>query len=137
MTGALIQAAGAVGSLTWPTTESVNRIGLGGPITSSIKFESDGEIRNHNNVKIGEWFSPVGGNPGAAYEVIADSSSPDTPDSGTLNTWLSMDGVTRTWSETRTGTGVDEVTFNVRVRSASSGTVLGTCAVTLRAEVTV
>lgn len=136
MTGALIQAAGAVGSLTWPTTELVVRIALGSS-TASIKFVSDGNINNHSDNKVGEWFSPQGGNPGAAYEIIADSASPDTPDTGTMDTWLPMDGVTNTWSETRTGTGTDEKTFNVRVRSAGSGTVLGTCAVTLRAQVTV
>lgn len=137
MTGATMQAASSSGSFVLPSSKTVARVGLGAPKTASIQFLSNGEIRNHNSIKIDDWFIPSTTGIGSAYEIIADSASPDTPDGGAaMDTWLPLSS-SRTWSETRSTTGVDLVTFNVRIRSAGSGTVLGTCAVTLRAEVTI
>ena len=98
-----------------------------------LRFNTDGSITNQNGVTVGNWIEPTSFAPGL-YEIRAVSASPDTPDGGTMDTWLALTS-NRTWFENRTTVGIDSKTFNVELR-LGSGAVLATAACTLTAEVT-
>ena len=136
MTGALIQAGASVGYVDLDATYISQDLDVGPTATASIRFESDGRIRNHNLVSLGEWFIPPLATDGTGYEIRA-TPNPDTPDSGTMNTWLALTS-TRTWTESRTGSvGADTKVFDIEIRSAGSGAVLASTTVTLKAQIIV
>lgn len=138
MSGATMQAGSASAYVELEASYTVNSLSLSSPVTASIRFQSNGDIRNHNNVSIGQWYYPdIAGTPGTAYEIRA-TPAPDTPDGGTMNTWLALSS-SRTWSETNSsGTPSDETkVFTIEIRAAGSGTVIDSATVTLSAEIVI
>ncbi len=101
--------------------------------TAWLQFRNDGAVYDQDNSKRGDWILPNGAAPDD-YEIRANSSSPDTPDSGTMDTWLALSS-SRTWSESRSGVGIDSKTFTVDIRKGSSGDPLITRTCTLTADV--
>lgn len=85
--------------------------------TAWIQFRNDGKVYDHDNNYLTDWIQPTSDAPGD-WEIKANSSSPDTPDSGTMDTWLALSS-SRTWSETRSGIGVDTKNFTIELRRAS------------------
>lgn len=135
MTGATMQAAAGGTWVALDPTYSVIRISIASPVTALIRFQSDGDIQNHNNISVGQWIHPdIGATDGTGYEIRA-TANPDTPDSGTMGTWLPLTS-SNTWQETRTGLGSDTKVFDIEIRASSSGTILASTTVTLKAEVT-
>lgn len=133
MTGALIQAGASSAYVALdPTYSVIDIVLLGSTATASIKFLASGSITNQDNNSIGQWYNPPGGSPGAAYEIRA-TPNPDTPDSGTMNTWLALSS-TRTWS-TSTSSGQETKVFDIEIRPAG-GSVIASTTVTLYAEAT-
>lgn len=102
----------------------------GGTATASVTFRSDGYVTNQNAVDLGDWITPQGFAPGD-YEIRA-TPNPDTPDAGTMNTWLALTS-SRTWSETQSGVGTSAKTFQIEIRLGT--TVRFTGNVTLTANV--
>jgi hypothetical protein len=137
MTGALIQAGAGGGYVELESTYLSADLDLNNA-SASIRFQTDGEIQNQNGATIGQWHYPDGGSPGDSYDIRA-TANPDTPDTGTMNTWQSLSS-NRTWTENRTtppGVGTDEVVFDIEIRGGGGGSAIASTTVTLRAEVVV
>ena len=79
----------------------------------------------------GSWISPESAAPGL-YEIRA-TADPDTPEFGTMNTWLALTS-NRSWSEHRSGVGIDSATFKVEIRY-NGGDIIAEASCTLTAEV--
>lgn len=133
MTGALIQAGAAGGFVSLnPTYNPIDIVVDPATATASIKFASSGSIQNQDSNLIGTWFSPNIGTPGVGYEIRA-TPNPDTPDVGTMNTWLALSS-TRTWSTSVSG-AIEQKVFDIEIRP-TGGSVLASTTVTLYAEST-
>jgi hypothetical protein len=137
MTGALIQIGSAGGYVELESTYLSADLDIN-TASASIRFQTDGEIQNQNGATLGQWHYPAAGSPGDSYEIRA-TANPDTPDSGTMNTWLALSS-NRLWTESRTsppGVGTDEVVFDIEIRGAGGGSAIASTTVTLRAEVVI
>lgn len=102
--------------------------------SASIRFQTDGDIQNHNSISLGEWHIPTGGSPGDAYEIRA-TANPDTPDIGTMNSWEPLSS-NQIWTENYAGGPGDETkVFDIEIRPAGGGSVIASTTVTLKAEI--
>ena len=132
MSGILIGASIAGPTLPTSTVSATDFELSPNTATASINFRNDGEIRDQDGFKQGSWILPEDFAPGD-YEIRANSSSPDTPDAGTMDTWLALTS-NRQWTESQSGFGNSNKTFTVDIRR-SGGPVLATRNVNLVATV--
>lgn len=98
---------------------------------ASVVFKSDGTVEDQDGASLGDWLTPSAAAHGG-FEIRA-TANPDTPDAGTMNSWLALSS-DRTWSEGQSGIGVSSKTFQVEIRD-SEGNVQCTDDVDLTAEV--
>ena len=101
---------------------------------ASLFWNANGTITDHNATIKGYWIFPIAG-ANSNYYVKANSASPGTPDSGTMDTWLQLN-TSRGWTNAMLGIGVDSDTFTVEIRYGT-GATLSTRNATLTAEVDV
>lgn len=134
MSGILIAAS--VAGPSYPTSSIVctDEVLSPGIAVAEVDWRADGDIYDQDNTNKGDWILPGDYAPGD-YEVRANSASPDTPESGTMDTWLALTS-TRTWGVSQNGFGTDIINFTVDIRR-SGGPVLATRSVQLRAIVDV
>jgi len=97
-----------------------------------LQFRNDGQVYDQDSAKVGDWIIPNGAAPDD-YEIKANSASPDTPDTGTMDTWLALSSA-RTWSVTEAGFGVELREFTIEIRKGSGPSIL-TRNCSIRAEV--
>jgi len=103
--------------------------------TCQVKFLSSGVIYDQDGATGDSWIFPNGAADGNWY-IRANSASPDTPESGTMDTWLQLNS-TRTWSVSELGIGSDSRTFTVDLKYGASGATVATGTVTITAWVDV
>ena len=101
--------------------------------TCIVSFRADGAIWDQDGVTGDVWIDPAAASDGNYY-IRANSASPDTPESGTMDTWLQLNS-TRSWSVSELGIGTDSRTFTVDLKYGASGAVLATGTVTIVAWV--
>jgi hypothetical protein len=136
MSGILLAASGPFERVELDATYSAIDLDLTSA-SASIVFGSDGTIKNHNSNPIGngQWIVPDSAAPGL-YEIRA-TPNPDTPDAGTMNTWLALT-LSRTWTENHVGgpPGDEVATFDIEIRR-NGGAVIASTTVTLTARIVI
>lgn len=135
MSGATMQAAAGGTWVDLDATYQAIDLDLASA-TASIRFDPDGDIVNHNSISLGQWIQPeIGATDGTGYQIRA-TANPDTPDTGSMNIWSNLSGGGNQWTESRSGSvGDDTKVFDIEIRSSSSGTILASTTVTLKAEI--
>lgn len=100
-----------------------------------LQFRNNGSVYDQDNSYVGDWINPTSAaNGGTGWYIRANSASPDTPDIGTMDTWLQLTS-SRTWQQEELGFGIDTAIFTVDIRYGTSGGALATRTVTLTAQV--
>ena len=100
-----------------------------------LQFRNNGSVYDQDNSYVGDWINPTdAANGGTNWYIRANSASPDTPDIGTMDTWLQLTS-SRTWQQEELGFGIDTAIFTVDIRYGTSGDPLATRTVTITAQV--
>lgn len=126
----LVSLQGAyVNKVTATPTAAAVRWGLSNTGATYYEYSVSGATTTN----IDTWL--LSGSP-VDYDVRATLISGTVPTSGTMNTWQTLNSALRYW-DNLTPSAVDLTsTISVQVRLASTGEVLDTCVVTLRANET-
>lgn len=98
---------------------------------ASLRFDTDGAVEDQDLSSKGLWVEPADFASGD-YEIRA-TADPDTPDSGTMNTWLALSTV-RVWSNSQNSPGATASTFKVEIRF--NGSIIAEASCTITATVT-
>lgn len=137
MSGALLSASSPGGTELFPDAPySATDFNIS-PTDSYaiIKFLANGQVWDQDG-SLGElWINPASAADGNWY-IRANSSSPDTPETGTMDSWLQLNS-TRSWQVSELGIGTDSRSFTVDLKYGASGNVLATATCTITASVDV
>ena len=128
----VIAAAGGVRLFPDAPYAAIDSVLAPAAAEAALQFNASGLVVNQDGFNQGAWIDPTSEAPGS-YQIRANSNSPDTPDGGTMDTWLPLTS-NRRWFEQRVPPGQDVKTFTVDLR-IGSGPVLATATCTLTAEV--
>ena len=93
------------------------------PAAAILKFTSNGEILDEDNLNVGYWLLPIDGVAPGDFEIKANSASPDTPSSGLMDSWTPLTS-TRQWQQSQIGTGSTQTDFTIEIRKSSGPTLV-------------
>jgi hypothetical protein len=108
------------------------------PTNAGCTFEltNGGDIRETtgSNVinDVGDWVTPKTNF--SAYDCMLTVNSGTAPAGAATATWLNL-GTTRTWTLTQSVVGSKSNSCTLQIRNSASGTVLGSCNVSMSADV--
>ena len=106
------------------------------PTTCSVSYQltsagvANSVTTNGGTVALENWITPTSF-AGANYEVQATVNS-GSLSSGTTGSWLALN-TTRTWTVSRSTTGVSTCNLTIEIRRASDSVVLDTVTIALQA----
>lgn len=96
-----------------------------------VRFSNNGQLYGPTSSNSLEFWKDEGAN--SDFDIRATKISGTTP-TGTFGNWLNL-GTTRDWTLGRTGIGTNECVIDFEIRDTTTGTVLTTGRITMRAEV--
>lgn len=141
MTGILVAASVTGSGLQNGTVTCEERLLVPGVSQAVVRIESgagilQGLIVDQDSVEQAKWVIPVEYDDAGDYQVRANSASPDTPPTGTMDTWLDCSTEPQWSTQLSCNIGApqqDQRTFTLDFRKGSSGNAESQFTVTVRA----